>query len=134
MCSQKPAAGSTSVSYESSTHPPILFKTHLLSSFPKRSLLFGCSNALLSSSLHTYTPKGNIPHTIKRGKKANKIGHILGRNCVLKHIIEEKIEGRIGVTGRRGRRRKQLPEDLKERRGYWKLKGEALDCTGCRAA
>jgi hypothetical protein len=33
------------------------------------------------------------------------------------------------VTGRRGRRRKQLQDDLKEKRGYWKLKEEALDRT-----
>jgi hypothetical protein len=31
------------------------------------------------------------------------------------------------VTVRRGRRRKQLPYDLKETRGYWNLKEEALD-------
>jgi hypothetical protein len=31
------------------------------------------------------------------------------------------------MTGRRGRRRKQLLNDLKEKRGYWKLKEEALD-------
>jgi hypothetical protein len=31
------------------------------------------------------------------------------------------------VTVRRGRRLKQLLNDLKEKRGYWKLKGEALD-------
>jgi len=31
------------------------------------------------------------------------------------------------VTGRRGRRRQQLLDDLKENRGYWKLKEEALD-------
>jgi hypothetical protein len=37
----------------------------------------------------------------------------LGRNCLLKHVIEGKIEGRIGVTGRRGRRHKQLLSDLK---------------------
>jgi hypothetical protein len=37
--------------------------------------------------------------------------------------------GRIEVTGRRGRRCKQLLDDLKERRGYWKLKEEALDST-----
>jgi hypothetical protein len=30
------------------------------------------------------------------------------------------------MTGRRGRRRKQLLDDLKEKRGYWKLKEEAL--------
>ena len=33
------------------------------------------------------------------------------------------------MTGRRGRRRKQLLDDLKEMRGYWKLKEEALDRT-----
>jgi len=33
------------------------------------------------------------------------------------------------VTGRRGRKRKQLLDDHKEKRTYWKLKGEALDRT-----
>jgi hypothetical protein len=33
----------------------------------------------------------------------------------------------INTTGRRGRRRKKLLDDLKEKRGYWKLKQEALD-------
>jgi len=33
------------------------------------------------------------------------------------------------VAGRRGRRRKQLLEDIKEKKGYWKLKDEALDFT-----
>jgi hypothetical protein len=42
----------------------------------------------------------NILHTIKR-RKANCVGHILRRNCLLKHVIERKIEGRIEVTGRR---------------------------------
>jgi hypothetical protein len=31
--------------------------------------------------------------------------------------------------GRRGRRRKQLLEDVKETGGYWKLQGEATDYT-----
>ena len=51
------------------------------------------------------------------------------RNCLLKHVIEEKLEGRIEVTVRRGRSRKQLLGNLKENRGYWKLKEEALDRT-----
>jgi hypothetical protein len=50
----------------------------------------------------------------------------LRRNCLRKHVIEGKIEGRIEVKGRRGRRRNKLLEDLEEKRGYWKLKGEAL--------
>jgi hypothetical protein len=36
------------------------------------------------------------------------------------------------MTGRRGRRRKQLLDDLKEKIGYWKLKEEALDRTQWR--
>jgi hypothetical protein len=53
----------------------------------------------------------------------------LRRNCLLKHVIEGKIEGRIEVTERRGRRLKHILDDLKENRGYWKLKEEALDRT-----
>jgi hypothetical protein len=43
-------------------------------------------------------------------------------------VIEGKSEGRIEMTGRRGRRRKQLLDDLKEKTRYWKMK-EALDRT-----
>ena len=35
----------------------------------------------------------NIPHTIKR-RKANWISHILRRNCLTKHVSEDKIERR----------------------------------------
>jgi hypothetical protein len=44
-------------------------------------------------------------------------------------VIEGKLEGMTELTGRRGRRRKQLPDYLKEIRRYWKLKEEALDRT-----
>jgi hypothetical protein len=57
------------------------------------------------------------------------IGHILRRNCLLKHVMEGKLEGRIEMTGRRGRRRKQQLDDLEEKRRYCKLKEEALDRT-----
>jgi hypothetical protein len=50
-------------------------------------------------------------------------------NCLLKHVTEEEIEGMIEVTEGRGIRNKQLPDNLKETRGYWKLKEEALDRT-----
>jgi hypothetical protein len=33
------------------------------------------------------------------------------------------------VTGRRGRRRRQLPDAFKEKRVYWKVKEEVLDRT-----
>jgi hypothetical protein len=65
--------------------------------------------------LHTIKDRNTL-RTIKR-RKTNWIGHILGRNCLLKHVIEGKIEGRIYVTGRRGRRRKQLLDDLKKNTG-----------------
>jgi hypothetical protein len=45
-------------------------------------------------------------------------------NYLLKHVIEGKMEERTDVTGRRGRRRKELLDDLKKRRGYWKFKEE----------
>jgi hypothetical protein len=44
-------------------------------------------------------------------------------------VTEGKLEGRIEMTGRRGRRWKQLLDDHKEKRRYWKLKEEALDRT-----
>jgi hypothetical protein len=52
-----------------------------------------------------------ILHEIRK-RKANWIGHILRRNCLLKQVIEGKIKGRIEVTRRRGRRRKKLLDDL----------------------
>jgi hypothetical protein len=67
-------------------------------------------------------------HKIRK-RKANWIGYILRRNCLLQRVIEGKIKGRIEVTGRQGRRRRKLLDDLKERRGYSHLKEEALDRT-----
>jgi hypothetical protein len=78
--------------------------------------------------LHRVKEERNIVHTIKI-RKANWIGHILRRNCLLKHVIEGKLERRMEITERRGRRRKQLLDGLKEKRRHWKLKEEALDRT-----
>jgi hypothetical protein len=44
--------------------------------------------------LHRVKEERNILHTVKR-KKANWVGHILRRNCILNHVIEGKVEGRI---------------------------------------
>jgi hypothetical protein len=49
----------------------------------------------------------NILHEISE-QKANWIGHILRRNCLLQWVIEGKIKGGIEVTGRRGRRNRKL--------------------------
>ena len=68
----------------------------------------------------------NIVREINR-RMDNWIGNILRRNCLLQHVMEGKIKGRIEVTGRRGRRRRKLLDDLKERRGYSHLKEKAVD-------
>jgi hypothetical protein len=68
----------------------------------------------------------NVLHKIRK-RKANWIGHILPRNCILQRVIEGKIQEGIEVTGREGRRRRKLLDDLKERRGYSHLKEEALN-------
>jgi hypothetical protein len=74
----------------------------------------------------------NILHDVSK-RQANWIGHILRRNCLLQQVIEGNIKEEIGVTGRRGRRRRKLLDDFKERRGYCHLKVEALDRTMWRA-
>jgi hypothetical protein len=60
-------------------------------------------------------------------RKANWIVHVLSRNCLIKHVTEGKIKGRMKVAERRGRRCKQLLDNLKEKRRSCKLKEEALD-------
>jgi hypothetical protein len=67
--------------------------------------------------LHRVKEERNILHTTRR-RNVKWIGHI-------KHIIEGNIRG----IRRRGRRCKQLLDDLKEARRYWKLKEEAHDRT-----
>ena len=57
----------------------------------------------------------NILHEIRK-RKANWIGHILRRNCLLQRVTKGRIQGGIEVTRRQGRRRMKLLDDLKERR------------------
>jgi hypothetical protein len=47
----------------------------------------------------------------------------------MQQIIELKMKGEIEVAGRRGRRRSNLLDDLKEGRGDCHLKEKALDRT-----
>ena len=78
--------------------------------------------------LLTVNQQRNILHEIRK-RKANWIGHILRRNCLLQQVNEGKIKGQIEVTRRRRRRRKKLLDDPKDRRGYCQLKEEALHRT-----
>jgi hypothetical protein len=73
---------------------------------------------------HRDTEERNNLHTIKR-RKTNSNGHILRRNCPLKHVIEDR-------TRRRGRICKQLQDDLTENKRHWDLKQKTPDRTVCR--
>ena len=78
--------------------------------------------------LHRVKEERNILHIIQRWKSTrNLVGHTFRRNCLLKHIITGKIKGGTEVTGRQGRRRKQLMDNFKKKRAYWELKEEELD-------
>ena len=74
----------------------------------------------------------NILHEISK-RKANWIGHILRRNCLLQRVIGGKIKEGIEVKSRRGRKCRKLLDDLKERREYSRLKEEAQDRAVWRA-
>ena len=52
------------------------------------------------------------------------------RNCLVKYFAVGKI-GEIEWEGGRGRRSKRPMNDVKEKRGCWELKEEALDRTLC---
>jgi len=56
-------------------------------------------------------------------KEGYWIGHILHRNCVVKHVTEGRMEGKRRLW----RKSKHLLDDLKKEREYWKLKEETLD-------
>jgi hypothetical protein len=78
--------------------------------------------------LHRVKEERNIIHIVKR-RKTKSIGHILRRNCLINNVIKGNLEGKIYVGGRRGRRHKQLLDDLEETRCYGNLKAEAVDHT-----
>jgi len=69
------------------------------------------------SATHLYV--NTPPPSTHRHKQAN-YSHV---------YICTYIEGKIGGTGRKGRRRKQLLDDLKETVRYSKLKEEAMTCS-----
>ena len=81
--------------------------------------------------LHRIKEERSMLHAVKR-RKANWIGHIWRGNCLLKHVIEGKKEGRIEAKGRRGRRCKKLLDDLKGKREHRKPKEERVCLLVCR--
>ena len=65
----------------------------------------------------------NILHAVNM-RNSNFVCHIFRWNCLLKQFIERKVGRKLEVKERGRIRRKQLLNDLKERRGFWKLKRE----------
>jgi hypothetical protein len=65
----------------------------------------------------------------KEGRKASRFGYMLCRNGLLKRDIEGKVQVRMEMSRRRGRRSKRPLDDLREKTWHWKLKEEALDRT-----
>jgi hypothetical protein len=55
----------------------------------------------------------NVLRAINR-RTVTSTGNIVRRNCLLKHVLARRVEGKLEVVGRRGRRRKQLLDDLKK--------------------
>jgi hypothetical protein len=74
-------------------------------------------------------------YTESRKKEISYIQYQEGRliglvtSCVGTAFKKGVIEGKTAGTRRRGRRHKQLLDDLREKRKYWNLKEEALNCT-----
>jgi len=66
--------------------------------------------------LNTGHGERNILHTTNR-REAKCIGHVLCGDCLLRHVIDGMIEGRIEMMRRRGRRSEQLLDGVKETRG-----------------
>jgi len=54
--------------------------------------------------LHRVKEERNFPQTIQR-RKANSIGHIWRRKCLLKHVMERKIEGN-DISGGKTRKKR----------------------------
>ena len=79
-------------------------------------------------NLHRIEEERNVVHKTKQ-RNVNWIGYILRRNCLPIRVIQINIEGGMGVTGGRRRRRKELLNDLKKGRGHRKVKEAALDRT-----
>ena len=83
---------------------------------------------VINGVVHNSKKERNILHTIN-GRKANRISHIWRKICLLKHVINGEDRGKDKRTRRRGSGRRQPKHYFQKRRGYCKLKEEALGRT-----
>jgi len=99
---------------------------------------FACCLSLSKASVRELYQHGSVVclcmamHLLRRRMKYFAMKYVRSPSCLLKHVIEGKVEGRIEVTVRQGRRRKRLLDDFKGDRGYCNLKEEAPDRTAWR--
>jgi len=81
----------------------------------------GMNHLKVEEVLHRVKDERKVLHTIK-SRKDKLVNHKLRRNCLLKHVIARKIEERVEMMRRWGRRRsKHLLYGLTESRWYWIL-------------
>jgi len=66
--------------------------------------------------------KEEIYYEKSKQRKANYFSHILHKKCLIKHFTEGKEEGACGR-----RRRRPIPDELKKKIIFWKLKNEAAN-------
>ena len=69
------------------------------------------------------------PAALTERIRQEKIPALIREIVIFRMYSTGKIKGQIEVTRIRGRRRKKLLDDLKDRRGYCQLRVEALDRT-----
>ena len=86
--------------------------------------IFWTNRVLKVEVLRTVQEDTNSLHTIKR-RKSKGISHILRRNRLPKHVIQGKVENRVG----RERGCEGPLNEFKGTRGYWEFEEEALDRT-----
>ena len=67
-------------------------------------LLYGCSHVRNEEVLLRVKEQRNVLHEIRK-RKANWIGHILRKTCLLQQVIEGKIEGGGDRSDRKTRKK-----------------------------
>jgi hypothetical protein len=80
----------------------------------------------IEETLHAVMEDRKVLGRVNRWK-GNRTGHTWRRNWLLKHVIDEKIEGGVEGTERRRRRGKQLLDGFMDKTVYWNLQENALD-------
>jgi hypothetical protein len=75
-----------------------------------------CTDRVRNEVLQRFSQKKIVLQTVDR-RKATWTDHLSRSDCALKHVFERKTKGSLEMTtGIRGRRRKKLLDNFKEKR------------------